>query len=401
MITFEDSQSRLDSLELEPVGVQKLFLTETLGRVLAEDVVAAENSPERPTAAMDGYAIRFADQSAKKVRVVGVNPAGSLSEKSLKAGEAIKTFTGSLMPEGADTLIPIENVEREGEYIKIVKSVPKGFSVRPIGENYQKGELLISKGSRISFAEIGVLGSLNRVSIKVYQRPKVAILATGSEVLEVGQERKNPSQIRSSNSYTLEALTRLHGGEPVQMGAVKDDKATITQALKEALRSADIVVTTGGVSVGDYDYVKEVVEKELKAELLFKGVRIKPGQHVMIAKRENKILVGLPGFAYSSTVTFLLYVVPLIYKMAGAEYRPNIIDAVLREPFLKKSSKTEFTPCNLTVEGGEYFVDFKGKKDGTSAILTNMLNRSALVVTDPEEGNKEPGERVRVWLIEH
>lgn len=399
MISFEESMKILNNLEFEPVGVEKLFLTNCIERVLAQDIVAKENSPEAPTSAMDGYAIKYEDQKKRRLKNVSKTPAGSEVERELHSGECIKTFTGSLMPKGADTLIPIENVEVDGDEIIIKEEVAKGFSVRPIGENFKKGEILIKKGTTISFAEIGVMGSLNIVMPKVYQKPKVAILATGSEVLEIGQTRTSIAQIRSSNNYTIEAIVKMHGAEPIQLGAVKDDKESITKALKEALKSADMVVTTGGVSVGDYDYVKDVIKDEIQAEVAFKGVVIKPGQHIMVAKAGNKPILGLPGFAYSSTVTFLAYGLPLLYKLKGSEYKPKIVKATLRENFIKRSKKTEFTPCNIYIEDGEYFVNFKDKRAGTSAIMTNMLGDTGLLITSPDEGNKEAGEKVDVWLI--
>ncbi|BAF70739.1 molybdopterin molybdotransferase MoeA [Nitratiruptor sp. SB155-2] len=400
MISFEESMQRLKALDIEPVGVEKRFVTDALHRILAQDIIARENNPEYPTAAMDGYAIKAADQAKKRLQIVDENPAGADTKRELRKGEAIKTFTGALMPEGADTLIPIENVQVDGEYIEILKPVSEGFSVRPVGENYKKGEKLIGKGSKIGFAEIGVMASLNIVMPKVYQKPKVAILATGSEVLEIGQAQTSSAQLRSSNNYTLEAITKLHGGEPIQLGAVKDDKYSITEAMQEAMQSADIVVTTGGVSVGDYDFVKDVVREELGADVVFKGVVIKPGQHVMVAQNGKKIIVALPGFAFSSTVTFLIYVLPILYRMQGSEYQPKIVYATLKEPFIKRSKKTEFTPCNVRIEDGEFFVDFAGNKIGSSAILTNMLGHDkGLVITSPNESDKEIGERVRVWLI--
>ncbi len=400
MISFEESMQRLQQLQIKPVGVQKLFLNDALGYRLAEDIVASYNSPQAPTSAMDGYAIKAKDQKLGKLKIVDQTPAGSEVERQLQEGEAIKTFTGSLMPKGADTLIPIENVEVEGEYILIKEPVAQGFSVRPVGENFKEGEVLIKKGSPIGFAEIGVMASLNVVMPKVYQRPKVAILSTGSEVLEIGEEQTSPAQIRSSNNYTIEAIVKLHGGEPIQLGAVKDDKRSITEAMKQALDSADIVVTTGGVSVGDYDFVKDVVRQELGAEVAFKGVVIKPGQHVMVASKDDKVIVALPGFAYSSTVTALIYLLPILYRMQGSDYEPMIVEATLAEAFKKKSKKTEFTPCNVTIKDGEFYVDFTGNKEGSSAILTNMLgSNKALAITSPQEGDKEPGERIRVWLI--
>ncbi|WP_457596885.1 molybdopterin molybdotransferase MoeA [Hydrogenimonas sp.] len=390
--------ARLEALDVRPLPSQKLYLAEALGRVLAEDIVAHEDSPAYPTAAMDGYAIIGADQAKGRVTVLGDNAAGTdVSNLEVIPGSAIKTFTGSLMPRGADTLIPIENVTVEGDAIRIDEAVETGFSVRPVGENYRKGEVLIPKGTTVSFAEIGVMASLNVVSVRVAQKPRVAILATGSEILEVGQCSDNPSQIRSSNSYTLEALVRLHGGEAVQLGSVHDDKAAITRAMREALAGADIVVTTGGVSVGDYDFVKEVVREELECEVLFKGVLIKPGQHIMVARKANRFVVSLPGFAYSSTVTFILYVLPLLYRMQGRRYELPVVNARLVDGYRKKTrNKSEFAACNLRLAEGEYRCDFSGKREGSSAILTNLLGETGLLWLEPGEEAKEPGDTVRV-----
>jgi molybdopterin molybdotransferase len=400
-ISFEESMEKMDGLIVEAVGVEKVYLPDALGRVLAENIVAQENSPEYPTSAMDGYAIVGSDQSLGRLEIIEENPAGSDTEGlRVVPGTAIKTFTGALMPEGADTLIPIENVTVEGNAIRIDEPVPEGFSVRPVGENFKRGEVLVEKGSMIGFAEVGVMASLNVVAPLVVQKPRVAILATGSEVLELGECSDNPAQIRSSNNYTLEALVKQHGGEPVQMGSVHDDRAAITFAMKEALRSADIVVTTGGVSVGDYDFVKDVVRDELGCDVAFKGVLIKPGQHIMVAQRGNKFIVALPGFAYSSTVTFILYVLPILYRLQGREYTLPVVTARLLDGYRKKTkNKTEFAACNLRLEDGEYVCDFEGKRSGSSAIMTNMLGDVGLLWLGVDESDKEAGETVRVVTL--
>ncbi len=401
-IALEESMRLLESAPIRTVGVQKVPLPDAAGRILAEDIVAKENSPGHPTAAMDGYAIIGSDQELGRLEISETNPAGrDTSGLEVVPGTAIKTFTGALMPKGADTLIPIEHVAVEGSTIRIEEPVPAGFSVRPVGENFKEGEVLISCGSRIGFAETGVMASLNVVAPLVYQKPRVAVLATGSEVLELGVCSDNPAHIRSSNNYTIEAMVLQHGGEPVQLGCVPDDRATITAAMKRALESADIVVTTGGVSVGDYDFVKDVVRDELGCEVLFKGVRIKPGQHVMVARRENRFVVALPGFAYSSTVTFLLYVLPILYRMQGRKFTLPFVTARLLDGYKKRAKgKTEFAACNLRLEEGGYLCDFEGKREGSSAILTNLLGDVGLLWLDEEEGDKEPGDLVRVVRLD-
>ncbi len=398
MIHFDESIEIINNLEITKYRTKELYIVDALGYVLAEDIVADHNSPAYPTSAMDGYAIIHEDMTMGTLRVESINPAGSALQKEVIGGTCIKTFTGSLMPHGADTLIPIENVEVSGDDIIIKEEVPQGFSVREVGENYAKGQLLIAKGTKIDFPQIGVMASLNISNVLVYEKPVVAILSTGSELLALGQEQTNDSQIRSSNNYILEAIVKKYDGTPLQLGCIKDDKETITREISEALKKSDIVVTTGGVSVGDFDFVKDVIY-ELGCDVVFKGVRVKPGQHIMVARKEDKFIIGLPGFAYSSTVTALLYLVPLIEKLQQGSASLCMVKGKLKEPFKKRAKKAEFTACNISLIQGEYYVDFKGKKVGSSAILTNMLGDSALLVTAEDDTSKAIGDEVNILLF--
>ncbi len=398
MIHFDESIQMIENLEINNYKIKNLPLMKAQGYVLAVDIVADHNSPEFPTSAMDGYAIIHEDMTLGTLRVGSINPAGSALKDEVIGGTCIKTFTGSLMPHGADTLIPIENVEVEGDEIVIKQEVPQGFSVREPGENYAKGQLLIPKGTKIDFPQIGVMASLNIATVLVYEKPTVTIISTGSELLELGQEQTNDAQIRSSNNYILEAIVKKYDGVPLQRGCIKDDKETITREISEALEKSDIVVTTGGVSVGDFDFVKDVI-REIGCDVVFKGVRVKPGQHIMVARKDDKFIIGLPGFAYSSTVTALLYLVPLIEKLQQGKCSLHTVKAKLKEPFVKRAKKAEFTACNVTLIQGEYYVDFKDKKVGSSAILTNMLGNVALLVTSEDDTSKEIGDEVSVLLF--
>ncbi|MFT7824208.1 MAG: molybdopterin molybdotransferase MoeA [Sulfurimonas sp.] len=398
MLHFDESMRIIEDQVIDHYKTKKLYLMDTLGYVLAEDIIADHNSPAFPTSAMDGYACKYEDIGSGRLKIASINPAGSDTKEEVLGGTCIKTFTGSLMPAGSDTLIPIENVEVDGDEIIIKEEVPFGFSVREVGENYAKGQKLIPKGTRIDFPQIGVMASLNIVSVTVHEKPTVSILSTGSELLELGQTQTNDAQIRSSNNYILEAIVNKYDGIPLQMGCIMDDKQSIADAVASALKKSDILVTTGGVSVGDFDFVKDVIA-ELGAEVLFKGVRIKPGQHIMVARKDDKFIVGLPGFAYSSTVTALIYVLPLIAKLQQGRYALRKVKATLSEPFKKRAKKAEFTACNLTLADGGYEVDFRDKKVGTSAILTNMLGPVALLFTSEEESSKEAGEEVTVLML--
>jgi molybdopterin molybdotransferase len=395
-ISYDESIQILNNIDIPTLATQKLFITQALNRVLACDIVANHNLPDFPTSAMDGYAIRFEDQKLKQLKIIDKNPAGSITESSVDSGTCIKTFTGSLMPQGSDTLIPIENVTVQDDTIIINEDVPKQFATRQIGESYKKGDILIKKGTIIDFAQIGVMASLNIAQVEVYTKPNIAIASTGSEILDIGQEQTNDAQIRSSNHLTLEAIATKYGANVNQMGVVKDDKESITNLLKNALLHNDIVVTTGGVSVGDYDFVKDIIKDTLHAEVLFQGVMIKPGQHILFAKKENKFIVGLPGFAYSSTVTFLLYILPLIFKFKGSDQSLEVVEAIINQDFNKKGSKAIFTACNLYYEDSKYKIDFKNKKQGTSAILTNLLDNAALLVQESDSKPLKTGDKVKV-----
>lgn len=396
-IDYDESLTILSNIEFKGKNKEKLFLTNALGKIIAEDILANGNSPEHPTSGMDGYAIKFEDQKNEFIEIIDKNPAGFEITTEVKEGTTIKTFTGSLMPKGADTLIPVENVEVRDNKIYITKEVSKGFAIRDIGENYKKDEVLIKKGSTVGYAEIGVLASLNISQIYVYSAPIVSIASTGSEILDLGEEQTNNSQIRSSNHLTIEALAKKAGARTIQMGIVKDDIDSITEMMTNALESSDIVVTTGGVSKGDYDFVQDVVKERLNAEVLFHGVRLKPGGPVLIAQKGNKLIISLPGFAYSSTVCAILFLIPMIYKFMDSSKKLPTVKATIGCDFPRVIDKTVFTACNVSYIDGEYKIDFEGKKKGTSAILTNMLGNPALLVQDK---HFKAGEKVDIILLD-
>lgn len=398
-ISYDESINILNNINSSKTSTEKLFITNAIGRVIAKNIIANHNSPEFPTSAMDGYAIKFEDIKNENIKIIAKNPAGSVVETEVITNSCIKTFTGSLMPKGSDTLIPIENVEVFEDKIKITKAVPFGFAVRSVGENYKKDEVLIKKGTVIGFAEIGVLASLNISQVEVVINPTIAIASTGSEVLDLGETQTNDSQIRSSNHLTLEALFKSNGANTIQMGVVKDDMDSITNLLETALLKSDIVVTTGGVSVGDYDFVQDVIKDKLNAEVLFHGVNIKPGMHLLLALKDNKIIIALPGFAYSSTVCAILYVLPLIYKFRNSNEKLPIVKARINQEFKKFQAKTIFTACNVEYKDGEYEINFDGKKEGTSAILTNMLESPALLIQKENSENIKSGDLVDILLL--
>jgi molybdopterin molybdotransferase len=396
---YEQSVERLEKSFTCKGAIEVVGLMESLGRVLAKDIIAKENQPAFPTSEMDGYAIRFIDQEKGILKLTHHVPAGTQISLHVKGGECIKTFTGSLLSEGADTIIPIENVEVEGENVRIVTPVKQGFAVRPIGEGYREGEVLIPKGTKIGFAQIGVLAGLGEVQVSVFVRPKVAILATGSEIVDLGQPLPTPAHIRSSNHVTIAALAQNAGAQPIVLGLAGDDKELIKKRIIEGLQCADIVVTTGGVSVGDYDFVKDIIG-DLAMETIIEGADIKPGRHVRVVKVGEKYILALPGFPYSSAVVFGLYGLRLVDWMLGLEYERRFCAAILEEDYPKRSKFTEFTACNLVENSDQLMVNLEGKKLGSSAILNNLLGGATLLCIPKETTLLKKGEKVKVLRLE-
>lgn len=380
---YDDTLRALeDSIDFT-LGAEKLFITEALNRIVAQDIIASFDNPAYETSSMDGYALRAEDQTLGTLSIVDYLPAGSYKGNLVTKGTCVKTFTGSLMSEGSDTLIPIENVEVVGETIKIITPVEKGFSSRPVGENYKKGEVLIKKGTKLRYAEIGVLAELGYVQVSVFVKPRISILATGSEILDFGEERENISQIRSSNHVTIEAILRENGAQTSRLEIVKDDKAKIEKVMLEALNTSDVLITTGGVSVGDFDFVKEVLG-DMQIKFIVNSAFIKPGRHIKVVKIGHKYIFSLPGFPYSSSVVAFLYILPFLRKISAREFYPPMTKVYLQEDYYKRSKYKEFTACNLSTREGKLFVDLDGKKEGSSAILNNMLNNAALLCIDED-----------------
>jgi len=392
-ISFNESIKILNENLPKNKESEKVFLSDALNRVLAKDVVAKYDNPYMPTASMDGYAINFDDMNSE-IKIIGKNPAGHFNIKEIKKGESVKTYTGSFMPQGADTLVPIENVEVKGDRLIIKEKVAKGFSVRPVGEDFKKDEVLIKKGSLLKAGEIGVLASLGIPVVDVVKKPVVSILATGEEVVDLDEEFEM-GQIRSSNNYTLTALVKSFRFNAINLGIAGDKKDEIKRKLLDGLKTSDVVVTTGGVSVGDFDFVKEITGE---FDVLFHGVNIKPGQWVMLAKAGEKYIVSLPGFPYSSFVTFLLYVVPILESLENKKVLKKI-KARLKHNFTKKFKKYQFVAVNIEYNG-EFYVDTIGKKQGSSGILTNLIENKALMCLEEGLYTLEAGEMVDVLVYE-
>lgn len=397
---FDETLKALEKSITTELGVETLFIGDALGRFLAVDIVAFENNPAHETSSMDGYAIRFEDQTLGALRLSDFVPAGSETHGVVQKGECVKTFTGSLMSEGSDTLIPIENVEAKEGIVHITSAVPKGFAVRPVGENYKAGEVLIQKGTKIGYAQIGVMAELGMVQIEVFMRPRVAILSTGNEILDFGEAKVSSAQIHSSNHVTIEAILKQLGCETMRFKLIKDERTLIEHQLKQALMWSDIVATTGGGSVGDFDFIQSILS-DMPVENIIDGSYMKPGRHIRVVKTGHKYIYALPGFPYSASVCTFLFIAPLLRKMRAQNFDLPTIKAKMGEFYKKRSKFVEFTACNLRFENGQLIVDLKGKKEGSSAILNNLLDNPVLLRVEKEVQKIEKGEMVEVVLLEN
>lgn len=396
---FDETLKALENSIQTEMGIENIFIGDALGRFLAVDIVARENNPTHETSSMDGYAIRFSDQELGSLTISDFIPAGTETHGIVTKGECVKTFTGTLMSEGSDTLIPIENVEVKEGKIYITSAVSKGFAVRPIGENYQVGEVLIKKGTKIGFAQIGVMAELGLVQVEVFMKPRIAILSTGNEILDFGEPKTSFAQIRSSNHVTVEAILRQLGCETMRFKLIKDDRDVIEQQLRQALMWSDIVITTGGGSVGDFDYLQSILT-DMKIENIIDGSYMKPGRHIRVVKTGHKYIYALPGFPYSASVCTFLFIAPLLRKMRAQTFALPTCKATMGEFYKKRSKFVEFTACNLCFDQGQLVVNLTGKKEGSSAILNNLLDNPVLLRVEANVQKIEKGEMVEVVLLD-
>lgn len=381
MKNYDDALNALLEHTNLPLGIEFVSLKDAHGRILASDLRANENYPALPTAAMDGVALKSSDiKTGAKLFVKGVAPAGFMPNADIKENECVKTFTGALMCEGSDTLLPLENLEFQSEngveFALIKECVNAGFAVRNVGESYQKGQILLKAGVRLDFAGICVLAEQGVGQVCVFKKPKVAILATGSELIEPGKKKQNPAQSYNSNAYALCALMSSWGCECEILAPLKDDMKMLENTLKRALKDCDFFVSTGGVSVGEFDFMRDFVRKN--GQMIIDKVAIKPGRHIKIAKLDSKIIFALPGFSYSALVTAILFIKPFLARFFGmSDARRHF--AILCEDYLQKGDLENFSAASVIEENGILKISTEGKKQGSSAISTNLLNNAVLL----------------------
>jgi molybdopterin molybdotransferase len=385
---------------VDPLPAEEVFLLKTLDRVLAEDVVAGANVPPFDNSAMDGYAVRAADTTGASpaapvtLRLVGTVAAGSVPDRPLSPGRAIRIMTGAPIPPGADAVVRFEDTdeaqeETSEEEIRIFRAASVGENVRLAGEDIRRGRTVIRTGTVIRPQEIGVLASLGRSHVRVHRRPRVAVLATGDELVAL-DEPIGPGQIRNSNEYSNAALVMRYGGIPICLGIAQDDVEHLTAKIREALeQNVDLFLTSAGVSVGDYDVVKDVLASE--GEMHFWQVRIKPGKPLAFGRIGGVPIIGLPGNPVSSIVAFEVFARPALLKMAGhTRLEKPRLRAILKED-VHNSGRRHYMRALVTRQDDKYYVTTRGSGVAVqgSGILTSLLWANALVVI-PEDTTYVP-----------
>jgi len=390
-------------LDTVPVlGMEKISLLDALGRVLAEDIIADRDNPPWDNSAMDGFAVRYDDIKQEHavttptvLKVIEDVPAGRFPTKTVGKGEAIRIMTGAAVPQGADTVLKVEDTEATPTSVKVFKPEQQGANIRPKGEDVRAGDCIIPKGKVIRPAEAGMLAILAKPFVFVYQRPRVAILSTGDELADL-DERLTDEKIINSNSYGIAASVREAGGLPHLLGIAKDNPEDLKAKIRQGL-NADILVLSGGVSMGDYDFTKSVFQ-ELGAEMNFWKLAIRPGQPVAFGKIGKTLAFGLPGNPVSSMVTFEQLVRPAMLKMCGhSDLTRPVVQAVLQERFSKRPDRRHFLRGILWMERGMLMVRTTGPQG--SGILTSLVKANGLIDIPIEVEKLKPGDVVNVQVF--
>jgi molybdopterin molybdotransferase len=413
MISVEEALDKI--LEFVDVldGEDKPLL-DCFGQVLDEDVYAPFDVPPRDNSAMDGYAVQSAsiqgasEHQPKFLRIIGEVAAGSVPGMVVRMGTAVRIMTGAPLPQGADVVVPFEATD-EGERkesslsksdIGIQCSLPKEANIRRSGEDIAKGDLVMRRGSILIPAALGVIASLGKTSARVIRRPLVGILATGDEVVAINQPLP-PGKIYNSNSYSLAAQVLCHGGMPRLLGISTDNFGQLSMALQRGLE-CDVLITSGGVSMGDYDMVKQVLAAE--GDISFWTVRMKPGKPLAFGtftRGDGKKIphLGLPGNPVSSMVTFEVFARPAIHKMMGKDYSENTkMRAVMEDSVKNSDGRRVFARVVISKRGSEYFAKLAGSQG--SGILTSMMRANGLAIIPETVSMVRPGDTVEVIMFD-
>jgi molybdopterin molybdotransferase len=386
--------------EVRPLESVRRALLDAFGAVLARDAIAPVTLPPWNNSAMDGYAVRAADLARLPVtlRVVESIAAGRFPARAVGTGEATRIMTGAPVPEGADTVVRIEDTDGGAALVEIRDARDAGKNVRPRGEDVVEGQVAIAAGTAVGAAQVGVLASLGFAEVEVTRTPRVAIVTSGDELVELDRfdEVRAGRKIVSSNGYTLRALVRATGAEPVYLGIAADEPASL-RALLERARECDAIITSAGISVGDHDHMRDVL-RAMGAEMKFWRVRMRPGAPIGFGLLDGRPWIGLPGNPVSTMVTFELFARPALRRMLGhARLFRRPVPVVLEHPVTTHAELTHFLRAVVTVREGRSTARLTGPQ--SSGILTSMSAANVLLIVPPERRRVEAGETLNALPI--
>jgi len=395
LLSFEKATDIIDT-NIEPVArTERLKLDYCLNRILAQDIIANRSTPPFDRAAVDGYALKARDtfgvsrRNPRMLDVIDVVYAGGVSQKKINTGECIQVATGAKMPRGADAVVMIEDISREGKQAKVSKATFPGANVAPTGEDIKKGELVLKAGYFLSPANIGVLASQGFARVNVYEKPRVAVIPTGEEIGAVGK-RLRSTQIYDINSHTISAVVAANGCLPIRF-AISGDSVNELKANIEAGLESDMLVFSGGSSVGERDLLFGILEE--MGEVLFHGIQIKPGKPTMFASVKGKPVFGMPGYPTSCLMNAYILLLPALRKMARLPQKRNIpVDAELGERVPGSVGRKQFLPVKL--EGNIAVPIFK-----ESGSITGTARADGYIVVNENIDIMEKGNPVKVILF--
>ncbi len=387
-----------------PLSGETISIMEACDRILCEDIIADVMIPLVDDSAMDGYAIVADDtlgasrNNPVKLRVVGeIQAGGSTLGKRVSHGTAIRIMTGAPVPPGADSIVQFEDTEERAGYVTVFGESARYRNYKRAGESIRKGDKVLQKGNRLRPADIGILAALNHSVVKVYKQPTVSIVSTGDELAEIGEEIRT-GQIRNINAYTLYSEARKCGALPRYLGIAKDTLGDTKEKLRQALES-DVVISTGGVSTGKYDFVKEVYA-DLDIEILFEWVNVKPGRPCTFGKRGDRIIFGLPGHPVPVLTSFIQFVKPaLLRTMGAAKVNMPVVSAVIEEDLSPHPGCVNLLRGSFTIRNGEFYVSTTGSQK--PSMLRSMSRANCLIAIPENSREIKAGEKVTIQLIEH
>ena len=395
LLSFDEARQRIIDFVQPVTGSERLAIRAAQGRVLDEDVISPLNVPPYANSAMDGYAVVGSDlpvQGDTQLEIIGTSFAGEPFNGEVSAGQCVRIMTGAKMPGGANTVIMQEHVTRNDNHITINSGHRAGQNVRHPGEDIAEGESVLVSGKLIAAAELGLLASLGIAEVNVKRKLRVAFFSTGDELRAVG-EILQEGQIYDSNRYTLYGMLHQLGVELIDMGVIPDDKAAIEKAFHDASSMADVIITSGGVSVGEADYVKLTLEK--LGQVDFWKIAMKPGKPLAFGKVNNAVFLGLPGNPVSVMATFYLFALPALRRMMGQQLQPLLVyRAITNDRIKKHPGRTDFQRAIVTNNNGQPTVNCTGMQ--ASHILSGMSHANCFVMLPAASGDVEAGSEVDV-----